>query len=153
MPTFRPARREDIPAIIQLLNDDRLGAQRESLSDPEPYLKAFARIENDPNNELIVAELDGRVIGMLHLTYIQYLSFQGSRAAVAESVRIAREQRNQGHGRQMMIWAIERARAKGCHRIQLTTNKVRKDAHRFYSSLGFEATHEGMKLYFDAGVT
>jgi GNAT superfamily N-acetyltransferase len=149
MLTFRPARREDVPVIIQLLNDDRLGAQRESLSDPEPYLRAFALIENDPNNELIVADLDGRVVGMLHLTYIQYLSFKGSRTAVAESVRVARDQRNQGCGRQMMTWAIERARAKGCHRIQLTTNKVRKDAHRFYARLGFEATHEGMKLYLD----
>jgi GNAT superfamily N-acetyltransferase len=131
-----------------MLADDFLGSQREKLQDslPESYVKAFREIEADPNNELIVAELDSEVIGTLQLTYTPSLSFQGGKRATVESVRVDARYRGQGIGREMMIWAMERAREKGCVSMQLTSHADRKDAHRFYENLGFKATHVGMKI-------
>jgi ribosomal protein S18 acetylase RimI-like enzyme len=145
---FRNAVSKDLPEIVRLLSDDFLGQQRERFEDPLPesYINAFHEIDTDPNNELIVAEADGEVIGTLQITYTPSISFQGGRRATVESVRVDERVRGQGIGREMMLWAIDRASARGCISMQLTTNINRTDAHRFYEALGFEKTHLGMKL-------
>ena len=145
---FRPARSDDLPAIVRMLADDFLGQQRESLELPlkESYINAFREIDADPNNELIVAERDGEVIGTLQLTFTPSLSYQGSKRCTVESVRVDSKSRGQGVGREMMLWAIERAKENGCLSVQLTTHNDRKDAHRFYENLGFNHSHAGMKL-------
>ena len=145
---FRSATPEDLPVIVRLLADDDLGRQRENYTDPLPgsYYAAFAQISGDPNHELIVAEFKGEVIGTLHLTFLPSISHQGGLRAQVESVRVDKECRNRGFGRQMMEWTIERARQRGAHTIQLTSHLSRKDAHRFYEKLGFQGSHLGMKL-------
>ena len=145
---LRPARIHDLYTIIRMLADDFLGQQREQLEDPLPesYVKAFREIEADPNNQLVVAELDGEVVGTLQLTFTPSISFQGGKRCTVESVRVDRKYRGQGIGREMMLWAIERAKAMGCISMQLTTNNDRVDAHRFYENLGFSKSHVGMKL-------
>ena len=131
-----------------MLADDFLGRQREQLEDPLPegYITAFNEIDADHNNELIVAELDGTVVGTLQLTFTPSISFRGSRRATVESVRVGDAYRGKGIGREMMLWAIERAKERGCISMQLTTNSDRTDAHRFYENLGFSGSHIGMKL-------
>lgn len=149
--TLRVAGRADLPAIVAMLADDFLGAQRESGGGvvDASYVAAFEAIERDPNNELLVAELDGTVVATLQLTYTPSLSYQGSWRATIESVRTASALRGRGIGAALMEFAIERARARGCGLVQLSTNKQRHDARRFYERLGFAATHEGMKLGLD----
>ena len=146
--TLRLAVLDDLPRVILMLADDFLGSEREKVEDSlsESYIKAFRQIDTDPNNELIVAELDGEVIGAFQLTYTPSLSFQGSKRATVESVRVDARYRGKGIGREMMLWAMERAREKGCVSMQLTSHADRKDAHRFYENLGFKATHVGMKI-------
>lgn len=148
-PQFRKARREDLPAIVRLLADDPLGAKRERYEHPLPqsYARAFDAIDTDPNNELVVACLDDEVVGVLQLTFIPYLTYQGGWRALIEAVRVDARHRSRGLGRTMFEWAIARSRKRGCIMVQLTTDKVRADAKRFYESLGFVASHEGMKLH------
>ena len=151
MPTnihFRLATRPDLPSIVRMLADDDLGSRRERYEEPlpEPYHSAFDQIEMDPDHELIVAEQNGEVIGTLHLMFLPSISFQGGLRAQIESVRVDRRLQNQGIGSEMMKWAMERARQRGAHVIQLTTHKTRLDAHRFYERLGFKGSHLGMKL-------
>lgn len=141
---FRAATEDDVPAIVALLADDPIGAGREGGTDA--YWTAFAEIAADPRNHLIVAEVDGEVAGTLQLTYIPGLSRMGAERAQIEGVRVAAGHRGKGLGRRMIDWAIGRARARGCRLVQLTSDKRRTDAIRFYESLGFEPTHEGMKL-------
>ena len=145
---FRRATRADLDALVRLLADDPLGAQRECYRSPLPraYLDAFAAIDTDPNNELVVACSDGRVVGLMQLTFVPGLTLQGGWRALVEGVRIDAGMRSRGLGRTMFEWAIARARERGCRLIQLTTDKSRPDAKRFYESLGFVASHEGMKL-------
>jgi GNAT superfamily N-acetyltransferase len=145
---IREASEFDLLPIIRMLADDFLGQQRERLEDPVPgsYLRAFREIEADPNNQLVVAELDGEVVGTLQLTSTPSISFQGGKRCTVESVRVDRKYRGRGIGREMMLWAIERAKAMGCISMQLTTNNDRVDAHRFYENLGFSKSHVGMKL-------
>lgn len=147
---FRRAVREDLPAIVRLLADDPLGSMRETDASPLPesYHAAFEAIDADPNNELVVAETAGQqVIGVLQITFIPYLTYRGGWRAQIEGVRVAATHRSSGVGRQLFLWAIERARESGCHMVQLTSDKARPDAIRFYESLGFVASHEGMKLH------
>lgn len=148
---FRTARREDLPSILALLADDPLGAERERLEDPvpDPYVRAFSAIEADPNQEVIVAERDGQVAGVLQLTFIASLTWQGSTRALIEGVRVAAALRGLRIGEALVGEAIERARRRGCRIVQLTTDRSRTDAHRFYERLGFKATHVGMKLHLD----
>jgi GNAT superfamily N-acetyltransferase len=148
-PLFRRARREDVPEIVALLAADPLGATRETYESPLPasYYAAFDAIEADSNNELVVAELDRRVVGVLQVTFIPYLTYRGGWRALIEGVRIASDLRSRGFGRTLFNWAIERARERRCHLVQLTSDKTRPDAIRFYESLGFVASHEGMKLH------
>lgn len=147
-PIIRRATRDDIPAIVRLLADDMLGSQRERSQEPLPaaYYAAFEVIDQDPNNELIVLDVDGEVAGTLQLTFLRYLTFQGGKRAQIEAVRVDTRYRGSGFGSILFDWAIARARQEGCFIVQLTTNKQRVDAQRFYERLGFVASHEGMKL-------
>jgi ribosomal protein S18 acetylase RimI-like enzyme len=149
--TFRDARRADVPRIVALLADDALGAGREAGADgdgevAEAYWRAFEQVEASSGNRIIVAEADGQVVGTLQLTLIPGLSRQGMLRAQIESVRVAASQRGQGLGHALIDWAIAQARAAGCGLVQLTSDKQRAGAIRFYESLGFTATHEGLKL-------
>lgn len=147
---FRRARREDLPDLVGLLADDELGGTRELITEgdevDETYSRAFDAVNADDRQLLIVAELGGAVVGTLQLSFIPNLTLQGAERAQIEGVRVHRDHRGSGLGRQMVGWAIEQARSRGCGMVQLTTNKKRADAHRFYESLGFVASHEGMKL-------
>lgn len=147
---FRAACLHDVPALVAMLADDELGRQRERNETPLPatYTDAFSAIDSDPNNELVVAMLEEDIIGMLQLTFIPYLTYQGGWRCLVEGVRIKREYRGHSFGKQMFEWAIERASERQCHMVQLTTDKSRPDALRFYEALGFKASHEGMKLHF-----
>jgi ribosomal protein S18 acetylase RimI-like enzyme len=149
--TFRRASREDVPAIVALLADDDLGAAREACGDPLPeaYYRAFAAIERDANQELTVVERDGRVVGALQITFIPGMSYQGGWRAQIEDVRVARDLRGGGVGRSLLEWAIARARVRECRLVQITASLTRTRALRFYRSLGFQASHEGLKLALD----
>ena len=131
---FRQATREDLPEIVRMLADDFLGSRRERYENPLPesYVKAFEEIETDKNNELIVAEVEGVVVGTLQLTLTPSISFQGGKRATVESVRVDEKYRGKGIGRDLMLYAIDRAREAGCISMQLTTNAERADAHRYY---------------------
>ncbi|MFN8511659.1 MAG: GNAT family N-acetyltransferase [Thermomicrobiales bacterium] len=145
---IRRATRADVPAIVRLLADDELGRQRENAAEPLPesYFAAFAAIDADPRQELVVVERAGEVIGTLQLTFLPYLTYQGGVRAQIEAVRVDRRYRDLGIGQRLFTWAIGRARAEGCHLVQLTTNASRGDAQRFYERLGFVPSHVGMKL-------
>ena len=145
---FRRAAREDVAAIVRMLADDPLGARRERYADPLPveYLDAFAAIDADPNQLLAVAEIEATVVGVLQLTFIPGLTRLGMWRAQIEGVRVDSSRRGARLGEAMFTWAIEEARRRGCRLVQLTTDKSRPDAHRFYERLGFVASHEGMKL-------
>jgi len=146
---FRTATIDDVPAIVALLANDKLGSQREVNTTPLPqtYLQAFNLIDSDPNQELIVVEEES-IIGTFQLTYIHYLTYQGGIRAQIEAVRIHESHRGKGLGQKMIVWAIARAKDRGAHVIQLTTDKQRPEAIMFYEKLGFRSTHEGMKLHF-----
>lgn len=144
----RQAERADLPALVKMLADDSLGAQREAVSEPlrDSYYAAFEAIAADPNNEILVACRGSDVVASLQLTFTPSLSYQGSWRATLESVRTAAPLRGQGIGGVLVRAAIQRARERGCGSVQLTTHKTRRDAQRFYQKLGFTASHEGMKL-------
>lgn len=147
---FRKAIGSDITAIIEMLADDDLGRTREDLQTPisSEYEDAFECINADPNHELIVVEDEySEIIGTFQLSFIQYLTYRGGIRAQIEAVRIRKDKRGLGLGKLMFEWAISRAKVKNAHLLQLTTDKKRPDAIRFYEELGFKATHEGMKLH------
>ena len=145
---FREAKESDLPTLIKLLADDQLGSERESASLPldQAYIDAFQSITTDQNNELIVVENNHEIIGMLQITYIPYLSHMGAWRCLIEAVRVHKNYRGQGIGTSVFKWAIQQAREKGCFMVQLTSNKQRDSAIRFYKDLGFIASHEGFKL-------
>jgi ribosomal protein S18 acetylase RimI-like enzyme len=147
--TIRLATVFDLPKIVFLLADDPLGATRERFENPLPesYQKAFVLIDQDNNNELLVLEneRDG-VVGVLQITYIPYLTYQGSWRALIEGVRIDKSHRAGGLGSMLVLEAVERARQKNCRLVQLTSDKARPEAIQFYEKLGFTASHEGLKL-------
>ena len=143
---IRTATREDVPAIVALLADDPLGARRESPDDLAPYLAAFEVIDADPHQVLVVADRDGAVVGTAQLTLLAGLSRRGATRAQIEAVRVSSDERGSGLGTTLIEWAIDEARNRGCALVQLTSDKSRMDAHRFYTRLGFQATHEGFKL-------
>lgn len=148
---FRKAIKSDLPFIIQLLANDKLGALREDYRQPLPdsYNIAFDNIIQDANQELmVVTNEEGEVIGTLQLSFIPYLTYRGGIRSQIEAVRIREDYRGQGIGEQVFRWAIHRAQERGAHLIQLTTDKKRPSAKRFYDKLGFVASHEGMKLHF-----
>ena len=149
--SFRDAHVNDLAALVQMFGDDTLGRLREDLSTPinSKYIEAFTHIKTDPNNELIVATLDEEIVGMLQLTFIPYLTHTGSWRCLIEGVRIHSGYRDKGLGGKLFEWAIQRATERNCRLIQLTSNKTRTDALKFYESLGFEASHEGFKLHLE----
>ncbi|MFK8008958.1 MAG: N-acetyltransferase family protein [Saprospiraceae bacterium] len=149
--TFRKATKFDLPKIIEMLSDDKLGKLREDFQDPLPslYYEAFENIDQDKNQELMVIENDNHeIIGTLQLSFIQYLTYQGGIRAQIEAVRIRKDQRGKGIGEQLFLWAIKRSKERGAHLLQLTTDKKRPEAINFYKKLKFVASHEGMKLHF-----
>jgi len=148
MTTIRRAERQDLPSIIAMLADDLLGQSRELVVDPPApeYVSAFERIRADPNQFLAVIDDDGEVVGTLQLTFIPGLSRRGALRGLIEAVRIASSRRGSGFGQRLIQWAIDECRNRGCVFVQLTTDKSRADAHRFYDRLGFEPTHIGYKL-------
>ncbi len=148
--TMRIASENDISDIRALLADDYLGKTREvdGAESLEKYVNAFAAIQASPDNELWVGEIDGEIVGTYQVTYIPYLSRGGNLRCLIEAVRTQSNRRGQGIGKQMMEFALEQAKQRGCGMAQLTTDKSRADAHRFYERLGFKNTHEGMKFQF-----
>lgn len=146
---FRKARKKDVSIIVAMLADDKLGQLREDYRDPLPekYYRAFLQIDKDDNQELMVIENEkGEVIGTLQLSFIPYLTYQGGVRAQIEAVRIKSEERGKGLGEKIFNWVIQRAKEKGAHVLQLTTDKKRPRAIKFYERLGFKSTHEGMKM-------
>jgi GNAT superfamily N-acetyltransferase len=143
---FRPATESDIPAVVALLADDALGATRESPDDLSPYRTAFTRLRADDNQLLIVAVRESDVVGTMQLSFIPGLSRRGSTRCLIEAVRVAGAERGNGLGSTMIEWAIEESRRRGCALVQLTSNRTRTRAHRFYQRLGFSASHLGFKL-------
>ncbi|MEU0278232.1 GNAT family N-acetyltransferase [Streptomyces sp. NPDC088147] len=143
---IRPAAPDDIPAIVAMLADDPLGAQRESLDDLTPYTEAYERLARDPNQHVVVAERDGRVIGTLQLTIIPGLSRRGATRSIIEAVRVHADERGSGLGTRFIEWAVDESRRQGCQLVQLTSDASRTDAHRFYERLGFTASHVGFKM-------
>ncbi|WP_093800073.1 GNAT family N-acetyltransferase [Streptomyces sp. Wb2n-11] len=143
---IRPAAPGDLPSIVAMLADDPLGARRESPDDLAPYTAALARLADDPNQHVVVAVREGRVVGTLQLTVIPGLSRRGSTRSVVEGVRIHADERGSGLGTQLIEWAIDESRRQNCQLVQLTSDATRTDAHRFYERLGFEASHVGFKM-------
>jgi ribosomal protein S18 acetylase RimI-like enzyme len=149
--TIRLARRDDVPVIVGMLADDRLGSARERIEDPLPdsYFIAFEKVERDPSLTLVVAE-DGEdaVVGCLQLCILPGLSSQGASRGLIEDVRVASHCRSRGIGEKMVRWAIAEARAQGCILVELLTHQTRVDAQRFYERLGFQRSHVGMTMRF-----
>jgi GNAT superfamily N-acetyltransferase len=146
---LRRARAADVPALIALIAADQLGAARDGIrdsSDLAAYKAAFEAIDADPAHILVVAESAGELVGTMQLSFLPGLARRGALRAQIEAVRVAEAARGAGLGAAMTRWAIEEARRRGCALVQLTTDKSRTDAHRFYQRLGFVASHEGMKL-------
>ena len=149
---IRKAKKDDVPEIVRMLANDKLGKLREDYKEPIPekYYQAFENIDIDINQELIVIENEeNAIIGTLQLTFVQYLTYQGGMRAQIEAVRISEEYRGKGIGEKLLNWAINRSKEKGVHLVQLTTDKKRQEALSFYEKLGFNASHEGMKLHID----
>jgi GNAT superfamily N-acetyltransferase len=143
---IRRAALADVPRLVDLLIEGASRALDEALADDPVYARAFAAIDADPNQLLLVGEQDGEVVATLQVTFLQYLLHRGRKVALVEAVRVAAPLRGLGIGAQLLGAAIDEAKGRGCARVQLTTNKQRLDAHRFYARLGFVASHEGMKL-------
>ncbi|MET9150790.1 GNAT family N-acetyltransferase [Streptomyces griseoflavus] len=143
---IRAAATDDLPAIVSMLADDPLGAQRESPDDLGPYATALERLSTDPNQHLVVAVREGHVVGTLQLTIVPGLSRRGSTRSIIEGVRVHADERGSGLGTRLIEWAIDTSRHEGCHLVQLTSDNTRTDAHRFYERLGFTASHVGFKL-------
>ena len=149
---FRKATKDDIPQIVHMIADDALGKQRENYNDPLPavYYEAFSKIDTDSNQELVVIQdTDGTIVGTMQLSFIQYLTYQGGIRAQIEAVRIRKDKRGEGLGEILFKWAIQRAKDRNAHLLQLTTDKKRPEALKFYEKLGFKASHEGMKLHLN----
>ncbi|MGZ4596830.1 MAG: N-acetyltransferase family protein [Actinomycetes bacterium] len=144
---FRTAVRDDVPAIVALLADDPLGATREDIGTPlsESYWTAFEAIDRDPNQLLVVGEQEGQVVATAQLSFLAGLSRRGAWRAQLEAVRVASAVRGQRVGEALVAWTTAQARDRGCRVVQLTSDRTRVDAHRFYERLGFEASHVGMK--------
>jgi len=145
--TIRDATRADLPAILRLTAQDAMSHSLEAIPLMPEHERALDEIQAHPDHRIVVAELDGEVAGAMQLSYLPGLGFGGRWRAQLEAVRVRRDLRSRGIGGQMMRWAIEQARKRGCFLMQLTTNRKRADAHRFYERLGFQHSHVGMKLY------
>jgi GNAT superfamily N-acetyltransferase len=146
---LREAVVDDVPGLVELLKADQLGSTRDGVDPVEgfaPYLRAFEALDAGPAHLLVVVDIDGRVVATLQLSFIPGLARRGALRAQIEAVRVHADLRGSGIGRAMIAWAIDEARRRGCALVQLTSDKQRAEAHRFYSALGFTASHEGFKL-------
>ena len=146
--TFRDATRNDVETILTLCRNGAAVSGRYpplDLSDPA-YLSTFKLIDDDPNLRLIVAEIDGETVGTLQISFIPGLPDQGRSRGILENVHVHADQRGQGIGSRMVEWAVEQCRQNNCWVVQLTSNKLRTEAHRFYAAIGFRNSHEGFKL-------
>lgn len=146
---LRTAAEADVPALVGLLAADQLGRTRDGVRDDgdlAAYAAAFRVIDADPAHLLVVAEKDGQIVGTFQLSFLPGLARRGALRAQIEAVRVAENERGGGLGAAMMAWAIDEARRRGCALVQVTSDKARTEAHRFYAGLGFVASHEGMKL-------
>jgi GNAT superfamily N-acetyltransferase len=149
--TVRRAQRVDLPRLLELLADDELGKNREGVGSDDPaYIRAFDAIDRDPNQSLLLAELDGRVVGMLQVTFIPGLSRRGAWRANIEALRVDSSVRRRGIGGWLLSRALDNARKRGCRLAQLTSDRRRSDAHRFYERLGFTDSHIGYKLLLES---
>lgn len=149
---FRKATKSDLAVIVEMIADDELGKKRENFQVPLPlaYILAFEKINADENQELIVLENEAlEIVGTLQLSFIQYLTYRGGIRAQIEAVRIRKDKRGLGIGKIMFEWAIDRAKGRNAHLLQLTTDKKRPKAIQFYKDLGFVVSHEGMKMHFN----
>jgi GNAT superfamily N-acetyltransferase len=146
--TFRRATEADVPAIVRMLADDKLGASREALGAESlpAYLDAFRAIEADANQFLLVVDDGSAIVGTLQLTFIAGLARGGLKRGLVEAVRVSSDRRGEKIGEAMFAWVLEKCRVEGCGIVQLTTDKSRTDAHRFYDRLGFEPSHIGYKM-------
>ncbi|MET9606426.1 GNAT family N-acetyltransferase [Streptomyces sp. NPDC006512] len=144
--SIRPATEADLPAIVEMLADDPLGATRESPDDLTPYIAALKRLTADPHQHVVVAVRGERVVGTLQLTFVPGLSRKGATRSIIEGVRVHADERGSGLGTRFIEWAIDRSRQENCQLIQLTSDATRTDAHRFYERLGFTASHVGFKF-------
>lgn len=146
---IRPAQASDLPIILSLIDGGAAAPSQLTPSDPSDpeYLRAFKSIETDANNTLVVGEIDGEVVCTTQLTFIPGISRKGAWRAMCESVHVRADQRGKGTGGKLMRWAIAQSRERGCNIIQLTSDKRRSNAHRFYENLGFTRSHEGFKLF------
>jgi ribosomal protein S18 acetylase RimI-like enzyme len=145
--TVRKARRDDVEAIVRMLVDDQLGATRDSADDLEPYLRAFDAIDADPQQLLVVATSNDEPVATLQLTIIPGLARQGALRGQIEAVRVRSDHRSAGVGGDLVQWAVDESRRRGCALVQLTSDTSRTAAHRFYERLGFVASHTGFKLH------
>jgi GNAT superfamily N-acetyltransferase len=144
---FRVATEQDLPAIVAMLEHEETAVDPRTVEVDDAYVRAFAAVAADSRNEIVVIDDGhGTVLGCLQLTYVPGLGRHGQERAMIEAVRVHPDRRGAGLGREFLTWAIERARARGCTLVQLTSGKQRAAAHRFYGSLGFEPTHDGFKL-------
>ena len=146
---LRTATAADLAAIVELIAADQLGATRDGVRDEADlaaYTAAFESIDADPAHLLVVAEHEAQIVGTMQLSFLPGLARRGALRAQIEAVRVAHSQRGSGLGAAIMRWAIDEARRRGCALVQLSSDKARTDAHRFYARLGFVASHEGMKL-------
>ena len=148
---IRNALLDDIPMVVRLLSNDPLGSERESYQKPLPnqYYVAFTEIDSDKNNFLMVVEDDNNIIGTMQLTILHHMTHQGGKRAQIEGVRIDENYRGKGIGKHMIEWAINKARTLGCHLVQLTTDKKRPEALKFYQQIGFVDSHEGLKFHLN----
>ena len=148
--TYRPAKPEDLPFIVAQIVEDSVVATPDAPADAmhTDYTSALAAIDADPNEEMFIVEGDGVAIGCFQLSYLPGLMRRGMWRGQIEAVHVSDALRNRGYGSEMMRWALQRCREKGCGMVQLTSNKKRLDAHRFYERLGFLKSHEGFKYYF-----
>jgi GNAT superfamily N-acetyltransferase len=147
--TFRKAVEADLPFIVKLLTEDAVRVTDDKPDEPfhPRYVTALRELDADPNQMMMLAVLDGETVGTIQLTFIAGIASLGMKRCLVEAVHIAPSHRSKGLGSQMIQWAIERGRERGCGMVQLTSNKKRLDAHRFYERLGFLKSHEGFKYY------
>ncbi|MFH9608543.1 GNAT family N-acetyltransferase [Streptomyces sp. NPDC017448] len=143
---IRPVASDDLAPVVAMLADDPLGSQRESPGDLAPYRVAFQRLVDDPNQHVVVAVREGRVVGTLQLTIVPGLSRRGATRSIIEGVRVHSDERGSGLGTRLIQWAVDESRRQNCQLVQLTSDATREDAHRFYERLGFTASHVGFKL-------
>ncbi|MBC87060.1 MAG: GNAT family N-acetyltransferase [Bdellovibrionaceae bacterium] len=149
---IRKAKNTDLDAIIELLHDDTLGKDRESVSDGdmEKYRAVFIELSESEYFDVFVMVDNKQIIGCYQMMYLPHLSFTGTQRGQVESVRIRSDLRGKGLGTKLMKHAIDTARKAGCGIFQLTSNKERKEANKFYRELGLEPTHDGYKLYYSS---